>query len=483
MKEDFEAVIGLEIHIQMNTRSKMFCSCPVEYGESPNEFTCPVCTGMPGVLPVINKKAVELALKTALALRAKINLKSILARKNYFYPDLPKNYQISQYENPLAEGGYLIIESENGLKRINLVRVHIEEDAGKLIHTEGEESLVDLNRAGTPLMEIVTRPDISSPKEAGIFLRELRKLMRYLEVSNADMEKGQLRCDANISVRKKGEEKLGKKTEIKNINSFKFVEKALEYEMERQIQTILEGGEIIQETRLFDPVSGKTRSMRSKEEAHDYRYFPEPDLLPLIISQEWIEEIKKEIPEMPLERKMRFMRDYNLTPYDAGILTEDREIADYYEKVIKCGTDPKKASNWIIVEIFKIMKDKGVGIKELKISPENLAELIRLIDEGKISGTAGKEVLQICAETGKKPEEIILEKNMVLIGDRGEIEKIARKIVEANPDEVKKYLSGKDKIIGWFVGQVMKETKGKADPKIVNEIVRKVLDERKKIEG
>lgn len=480
MSEGFESVIGLEIHIQMNTRTKMFCSCPVEYDGEPNEFICPICTGMPGVLPVINKKAVELAVKSALAFGSKINRKSIMARKNYFYPDLPKNYQISQYEIPIAEDGSLSIETPGGRKKVNLVRIHIEEDAGKLIHTDEDVSLIDLNRAGTPLMEIVTQPVLSSPQEAGIFLREMRKLMRYLGVSDADMEKGQLRCDANVSVRKKGEEKLGTKTELKNMNSFKFVEKALQYEIERQIEILKSGERVVQETRLFEPSTGKTRSMRSKEEAHDYRYFPEPDLIPLSLDEEVIENLKGEIPELPLERKQRFIRDYNIPEYDAGVLTEEKEIADFFEEVVEKKVDAKKASNWIMGEVFRLMKDKNLEIKELKIAPDGLAALIKLINEGKVSTPMAKEILEICVETGKKPSEVAKERGLEVVSDEKEIETLVMKIVEENPEEVKKYLSGKTKIVGWFVGQVMKNTKGKADPKLANRIVIKVLEEKKK---
>ncbi len=479
MKGDYEAVIGLEIHVQMSTRTKMFCSCPVEFGAPPNQNTCPVCTGMPGVLPVINARAVEYAVKAALALGAKVNLKSVMARKNYFYPDLPKGYQISQYELPLAEGGQVVIETENGEKVIRLVRLHIEEDAGKLIHDEKGESLVDLNRAGTPLMEIVTMPDLSSPQEASAFMREVRKIMRYLGISEGDMEKGHLRCDANVSVRRRGEAQLGTKTEVKNMNSFRFVEKALEYEIRRQVQILEEGGEVVQETRLFDPSTGTTRSMRSKEEAHDYRYFPDPDLIPLVLDKNWVDRIEENLPELPRAKKERYIKELNLPPYDAGVLTETKEIAEFFEKVVAEGVSPKKASNWVMVEVMRIIKEKELNIRHLALSPSSLAKLIRMVEEGKLTGNMAKDVLDVCASTGKDPEEVAQEKGYEVLSDEGELESVVRKIVDEHPDEVQKYLSGKDKIIGWFVGQVMRELKGKADPRKAGELVRRILNEKK----
>jgi len=473
--EEFDVVIGLETHVQMATNTKMFCSCKVEFGAPPNTNVCPVCLAFPGSLPVVNKKAIEYAIKASLALNCQINELSVFARKNYFYPDLPKGYQISQYDKPLAVNGYIDIKENGEHKRIRIHRLHIEEDAGKNIH-EGNYSYIDLNRAGTPLMEIVTEPDISSAEGARLYLEKLRNIMRYIGVSDADMEKGQLRCDVNISLKPKGSDKLGTKVELKNINSFRFIQKAIEYEIERQAKLLKKGEKIIQETRLFDPSSGKTYTMRTKEEAHDYRYFPDPDLLPLFITKEQIEKIKSTLPELPDEKVQRYINQLGLPEYDAEVLSSDKDLALYFENVIKIfPSNPKAVSNWILNELLGKLNEKGLHITQSPIKEKDIAEILELIQNGTISGKIAKDIFNEMFETGKSPRQIVEEKGLKQISDEGEIRKIIEEVLSKYPVEVEKYKNGNEKLFGFFVGQVMKETKGKANPAIVNKILKDLL--------
>jgi aspartyl-tRNA(Asn)/glutamyl-tRNA(Gln) amidotransferase subunit B len=468
---EFEPVIGLEIHVQMDTKTKMFCSCPVEFGAEPNSNVCPVCLGLPGSLPVINRRAVEFAIRAGLALNCQINTKSIFARKNYFYPDLPKGYQISQYEEPIAVNGWL----EVGGKRIRIRRLHIEEDAGKNIH-EGSKTLVDLNRAGTPLMEIVTEPDIDSPQLAREFLEKLRNIMRYTGVSRADMEKGQLRCDINLSIRPKGSKELGTRVEIKNVNSFRFVQKAIEAEMERQIKLVLSGQKVVQETRTFDPSTALTHPMRSKEEAEDYRYFPDPDLLPLVVPVEWIEEIRRTMPELPEERFQRFVKDYSLDEYSARVLTDNKELGDFFEEALKhYSQEPKLVANWLLNDLLGNLSEVGKDIEDSPVSPKGLAELVRLIKEGVLSSKLAKEVLKEMVATGKDPNEVVEEKGLKQVSDEGQIRAFIEEVLKENPKEVERYRSGEEKVFGFLVGQVMKRAKGKANPQVVNKLLREML--------
>jgi len=461
------------------TDSKIFCGCSTKFGAKPNSNVCPICLGMPGVLPVLNKKVVEYTTKAGLALNCKINKRSLFARKNYFYPDLPKGYQISQYELPICENGYIEIDTESGKKKIGITRIHMEEDAGKSIHGENlgdpNATYIDLNRTGVPLMEIVSEPDIRSGEEAKEYLQKLKSILEYIEVSDCNMEEGSLRCDANISVRPIGEEKFGTKTEIKNMNSFKNVQKAIEYEIKRQIKEIKNGGKIVQETRLWDPELGVTISMRSKEEAHDYRYFPDPDLVPLELTDDFIEKIKKEIPPLPDELKEKFMTKFNLPEYDASVLTSVRSYALYFEEAAKYFNSPKKISNWIMSEVLRIVNEKGCNIFDAGIPPEYLAEIVKFIEEGKISGKLGKELFEEVINTKKRPSEIVKEKKMVQISDIDELEKVVKGVIEAYPDEALRFKNGELKLMGFFVGIVMKETKGKANPKVVNELIKKML--------
>lgn len=476
---NFEAVIGLEVHVQLATNSKIFCNCSTKFGSQPNSNVCPVCLGMPGVLPVLNKKVVEYTTKAGLALNCKINKKSIFARKNYFYPDLPKGYQISQYELPICENGYIDIHINGKSKRIGITRIHMEEDAGKSIHGENlgdsYSSFIDLNRAGVPLMEIVSEPDMRSGEEAKEYLQKLKTILEYIEVSDCNMEEGSLRCDANISVRPIGQKEFGTKTEIKNMNSFKNVQKAIDYEIKRQIKVINEGGKIIQETRLWDPEKNATISMRSKEEAHDYRYFPDPDLVPLSLDDEFIENIKRTLPILPDELKEKFIKEYGLPEYDASVLTSVKSYATFFEETVRISNNPKKVSNWIMSELLRVVNDKGCDIFDAGLSPENLAEIITLIDSGKISGKIAKDVFEEVIETGKKPSAIIEQKGLVQISDDKELESIIKRIIENSPRETERFKNGEQKLMGFFVGQVMKETKGKANPKLVNEIINKLL--------
>lgn len=474
----FEAVIGLEVHAQLKTKTKIFCSCSTAFGAPPNTHTCPVCLGMPGVLPVLNQKVVEYALRMAMATNCEIARESRFARKNYFYPDLPKGYQISQYELPLARNGFILTEVDGLFRRIGITRIHMEEDAGKLIHDPDRPvSRVDFNRTGVPLIEIVSEPDIRSPEEAGAYLRHLRSIVRYLGICDGNLEEGSFRCDANVSIRPLGSTALGTRTELKNLNSFKHIEKALQYEIDRQREMILEGGQITRETRLWDPEKNQTTSMRGKEEAHDYRYFPDPDLLPLVIDDGWIERIKKSLPELPSEKKNRFFDTYGLPPYDAALLTSDRDLADYFEDCVRLFPNPKQVSNWVMGSLLGLLNAQGKGIDASPISPQDLAGLLVLVENGVISGKIAKAVFEEMAQTGKPAGHIIKEKELVQITDTAAIEDTVLKVIADNPREVEAYRSGKKKLLGFFVGEVMKASRGKANPKMVNELLKKSLDE------
>jgi len=476
----YEAVIGLEVHAQMLTDSKIFCGCSTKFGSEPNTQTCPICIGMPGVLPVLNKKALEFAIKTGLATDCKISSYSRFARKNYFYPDLPKGYQISQYELPICEHGFIEIVVDSEIKRIGITRIHMEEDAGKNIHESasggaGNHSFVDLNRAGVPLMEIVSEPDIRSPKEAAEYMKKLRAILRYLGVCDGNMEQGSLRCDANVSIMPVGQKEYGTRAEVKNINSFKFVEKALEYEIKRQIKVLEEGGKIIQETRLWDSNKGITESMRGKEEAHDYRYFPEPDLVPITVEQKWIDEIKASLPELPDAKSKRFASEYGLPEDDADLLTSEKALAEWFEEAVKAGGHPKAAANWMMGELMRLLNEENKFIEECRLKPKQLVGMLKLMDKGTISGKIAKVVFEEMYKTGKDAESIVKEKGLVQISDEGAIEKAVDEVIAKNPKEVERFKAGDEKLLGFFVGQIMKFTKGKANPRIVNEMVKKRL--------
>lgn len=479
MNTKYEAVIGLEVHAQLSTESKAFCSCSTKFGVDPNSNVCPVCLGHPGVLPVLNKKVVEFTVLIGLATNCKINQQSIFARKNYFYPDLPKGYQISQYEEPICENGFIEIKTKDGnLKKIGITRIHMEEDAGKSIHTSTNYSLVDVNRCGVPLIEIVSEPDIRTPEEAYLYLSKIKQIVQYLEICDANMEEGSLRCDANVSVRLKGEKNFGVKTEIKNMNSFRNVERAIEYEIKRQIELIEDGEKIIQQTLLWDADLNEAFPMRSKEEAHDYRYFPDPDLLPVIVDNEWKQEIEKNLPELPDIKLQRFITNYSLPQYDAQILTQTKQLANYFEEALSVSNESKMTSNWITGEVMSVINDKKIDISDFPISPVNLGRLINLINNATISGKIAKEVFAEMLENDLDPEEIVKSKNLVQISDTAEIENIIDKVISENLTQVEEFKSGKEKVFGFFVGQVMKESKGKANPKLVNEILRKKLSEK-----
>ncbi len=471
---EFETVIGLEIHAQLKTKSKIFCGCTTEFGAPPNSHTCPICLGMPGVLPVLNKKVVEYSIKMGLATDSTINTFNQFARKNYFYPDLPKGYQTSQFDLPIVEFGKVEIEVNGEQKVIGITRMHMEEDAGKLIHDDREPvSYVDLNRTGTPLLEIVSEPDMRSPEEAYAYLRKLHAILRYLDICDGNMQEGSFRCDANISLRPVGQEELGTRTELKNMNSFKNVQAALEYEVRRQRDVLLDGAEVKQETLLWDPDRNRTASMRSKEEAHDYRYFPCPDLVPVVIEESWIEEIRKTLPELPDARKERFISQYELPEYDAALLTSSRELADYFEAVVESGVKAKKASNWIMTELMRELK--GAEVTDCKVTPEQLAALLKMVDGGSISGKIAKTVFLEMMESGKDPEVVVKEKNLLQVSDQGELLAIVQEIIAANPGQAADFKGGKSKLMGYFVGQLMQKTKGKANPKIANELFSKEL--------
>ncbi|MHB8880928.1 MAG: Asp-tRNA(Asn)/Glu-tRNA(Gln) amidotransferase subunit GatB [Thermodesulfovibrionales bacterium] len=472
----YEAVIGLEVHAQMLTDTKIFCGCSTTFGSGPNSQTCPVCIGMPGVLPVLNSRALEFAVKTGLALNCGISSYSRFARKNYFYPDLPKGYQISQFEHPICERGHLDITVDGQKRRIGITRIHMEEDAGKNIHEgTGSYSFVDLNRAGVPLMEIVSEPDIRTPQEASEYMKKLRVILRYLGVCDGNMEQGSLRCDANVSVRPAGQEEFGTRAEIKNINSFRFVEKAVDYEIRRQIKLLGEGGRVVQETRLWDSARGITESMRSKEEAHDYRYFPEPDLVPIIPEEAWIETIRSSIPELPDQKIRRFVDELGLPEYDAALLTEEQRVAQWFEEAVRAGGKPKAVSNWIMGDLMKLLNEDNRAITDCPLTPALLAGMLKLMDNGTISGKIAKTVFDEMYRTGTAPDVIVKEKGLVQITDSSEIEKAVDDIISRSPNEVARFRAGDEKLLGFFVGQVMKATKGKANPQMLNDLLKKKL--------
>lgn len=489
--DGWETIIGLEIHAQLSTESKIFCGCSTRFGDEPNENTCPVCLGLPGALPVLNRRVVELGARAALALGLQINNESIFARKNYFYPDLPKGYQISQFDKPFSANGQLEImtaeRDEAGhpvewrAKNIAITRLHLEEDAGKNVH-EGlpdvdRYSYIDLNRAGTPLAEIVTEPDFRSSWEAYDYVNHVRRALQWVGASEADMEKGNLRCEANVSVRKIGDQKFGTKVELKNLNSVRFMQRAIEFEVERQIGVLESGGTLQQETRLWDERAAETRVMRSKEEAHDYRYFPEPDLPPLIVTDELIERVRAAMPELPEARRRRFMENYDLSFSDAAQLTAERSLADYYEKAVEVSQNPRATANWIRSELSRELETAGVSAGSSPISPEDLGELVKLVDADKISGKQGKEVLVEMFQTGKTAGSIIEARGLVQVSDTGEIDNIIDQVIAANPQQLEQYRGGKETLFGFFVGQVIKASKGKANPKVVNERLKSKLNE------
>ena len=476
LREKYEVVIGLEVHAQLKTKSKIFAPDGCEFGNEQNTEISPITLGMPGVLPVLNRAVVDMGILTGLALNCEIAETCKFDRKQYFYPDLPKGYQISQYDEPICGKGYLVV---NG-KKIGITRAHLEEDAGKLVHAGADGlagssySLVDLNRAGTPLLEIVSEPDMRSPQEARQYVEELRNIVRYIGVCDGNLEEGSMRCDANISIMPKGSDKFGTRAEIKNVNSFKALERALEYEIDRQIELVEDGEEVVQETRLWDDNAGVTRSMRGKEDAHDYRYFPEPDLMPLSISREWVEKIKETMPELPEQKRQRYM-DLGLSEYDASVIVEQMDLAIFFDEVLKLGANPKIAVNFLMGEISAYLKDQKLSINETKLTPEHLVELISLIEKATISNNIGKQIIVEMMQSGEKASAIVEKKGLSQISDTGAIKEIAQKIIDANPSQVEAYRGGKDKLFGFFVGQVMKETKGRANPQSVNEILKELL--------
>lgn len=473
---DYEVVIGLEVHAQLRTKSKIFCSCSTQFGAGPNENTCPVCTGMPGMLPVLNARAVEYAVKMAMAVDCTVNRRSLFARKNYFYPDLPMGYQISQFELPVAEHGHIVIHTVKGEKRIGITRIHMENDAGKNIHSATDNaSYVDLNRAGVPLIEIVSEPDMRSAEEAVAYLKSLRAILVYLGICDGNLEEGSFRCDANVSIRPRGQEEFGTRAELKNMNSFRNILRAIEYEVERQIDLVEDGEKVVQETRLFDAAKGVTRSMRGKEEAHDYRYFPDPDLLPLIIEEDWMEKWRGELPELPEARCRRFQEVLGLPGYDALVLTAEKEVADYFETALATYNEPKKISNWVMGEVMRELNDRGVTLDGCKLLPQDLARLVKLVDDGIISGTIAKSVFKELFETGGDPEAYVKAKGLVQISDTSAIEGLVDEVLAENPSEVERYKGGDKKLTGFFVGQVMKKSKGKANPGLVNQLLAKKL--------
>jgi aspartyl-tRNA(Asn)/glutamyl-tRNA(Gln) amidotransferase subunit B len=475
----YEAVIGLEVHAQLETHTKAFCGCSTEFGAAPNSNTCPVCLALPGALPVLNKRALDLALRASMAIHCQIQERSRFARKNYFYPDLPKGYQISMYELPLATGGWIEIDVEGQKRRIGITRLHMEDDAGKSLHEGFADSdrwsYIDLNRSGVPLIEIVSEPDLRTPAEAYAYLNTLKQILEYTEVSDCNMEEGSLRCDANVSVRLRGAEKFGTKAEVKNLNSFRYLSHALEYEIERQIGVLESGGTIAQETRLWNVAAGRTEPMRSKEFAHDYRYFPDPDLLPVVVSQATIEEVRRSMPELPDAKVARFLRDYGITPYDAGVLTATRPLADYFEAAVRAGAPAKAAANWVSVELLRRLNDAVKDISDCALAPAALAELLGKIEKGEITAASGKKVFATMFETGKSAAEIIAAEGLAQITDMSAIEEIVRKVVAKSPDNVAKYRAGSEGVFKFFVGQVMRETRGQANPQIVNEVLKRVL--------
>ena len=477
-REDYEVVIGLEVHAELSTKTKIFCSCPTAFGAAPNTHTCPICMAMPGTLPVLNEKVVEYAVKAGLATNCEISRNSKNDRKNYFYPDLPKAYQISQFDKPLCEHGYVEIDTKEGKKKIRITRIHIEEDAGKLNHDEfGGGSLVDLNRAGVPLIETVSEPDIRSAEEAESYLRKLKSIFEYIEVSDCKMQEGSLRADVNVSVKKKTDTKLGTRTEMKNMNSFRSIVRAIEYEVDRQIDILEDGGTITQETLRWDDVSGKTFPMRDKEDAQDYRYFPDPDLVAIKLSEEYIQNIKDNLPELPESRKQRYLEEYNLSEKDAKLLTSSKYLSDLFEGAVKVCNNPKAVNNWIISDISRILNETETEPISIPFDSNQLGKLVILIDKGTISSSIGKKVLVELFENPRDPEDIIKEKGWIQISDEGAVKEVVMKILEANPQSIADYKAGKDKALGFLVGQAMKETKGKANPQMLNKMF---LEELKK---
>ena len=475
----YEVVIGLEVHVQLATRTKIFCSCPTGFGAPPNTNVCPVCLGLPGALPVLNRDAVDMAIQASLALQCQVRASSVFARKNYFYPDLPKGYQISQFDKPLAEHGCVDIVADGQAKRVGVTRVHMEDDAGKSIHEgfrdSGTNTYVDLNRSGTPLVEIVSEPDMRSADEAVAYLEELKLMMQFCEVSTCDMEKGHLRCDANVSVRPRGSTELGTKVEVKNLNSFRFLKMAVEYEAQRQVELIEGGGKVRQETRLFSPNTGETAPMRSKEQAHDYRYFPEPDLLPLRISAEWLERCRASMPELPASRRERFTGQYGLREYDAQVLTQTRALSDYFEQAARASGDAKQAANWVMGDLMGALNGDGKSIAESPIRAEQLGELISLIAQGELSGKLAKDIFPKMYATGESASAIMEREGLKQISDSSALEAIVAEMIAGNPKQVEQYRGGKTAVIGFLVGQVMKASRGQANPAMVNEMLKAKL--------
>ena len=475
----YETVIGLEVHVQIKTKTKIFCSCSTEFGSPPNENTCPICLGMPGVLPVLNKRFLESSMRACLATHCTIEPMNRFARKNYFYPDLPKGYQISQFELPLGTNGYININVDGTKKRIGLTRIHMEEDAGKLIHGENSgrpgKSYVDFNRTGVPLCEVVSEPDMRSAEEARAYLNELKSILEYTGVSDCNMEEGSLRCDANVSIRPVGQKEFGTRAELKNLNSFKFIQKAIEYEVDRQTKLLDQGDTVKQETRLYDADRNETFPMRSKEEAHDYRYFPDPDLVPIMIDEAWVEELRKTIPELPEQKRERFVKNYKIPEYDAGVLTSSKPLADYFEQCTALFPHPKTISNWMMGDLLRELKKDGRDIVDCPVSPSALVDLLKLIESGTISGNIAKGIFEEMYQTQKSAGSIVDEKGLKQITDSSAIEKIVAEVLQANPSQVEEFKGGKEKVLGFLVGQVMKASKGKANPAMVNKLLKKKM--------